>query len=163
MPIRVNLRHLEAHEVHLQGELSAEDLNLEVHDQMIEARQPLKYDLEVQKLEHNLLAQGSLSLVLDCKCVRCLKPFEFLLELDHWTVHLPLLGEEAVPVLNDCVDLTPYIREDILLEFPQHPLCAAECRGLPHSLIGKGKKPSTASPEAGSSAWAELNKLKLKD
>ena len=160
MPIRVNLRHLEAHEVHLQGELSAEDLNLEVHDQMIEARQPLKYDLEVQKLEHNLLAQGSLSLVLDCKCVRCLKPFEFLLELDHWTVHLPLLGEEAVPVLNDCVDLTPYIREDIVLALPQHPLCEPECKGLPapHKGLALGGLGKEQPP---SSAWAELNKLKL--
>ena len=158
MPIRVNLRHLEAHEVHLQGELSAEDLNLEVHDQMIEARQPLKYDLEVQKLEHNLLAQGSLSLVLDCKCVRCLKPFEFLLELDHWTVHLPLLGEEAVPVLNDCVDLTPYIREDILLALPQHPLCEPECGGL--ELPASVKDPGETS-EKTPSPWAELDKLKL--
>ena len=164
MPITINLRHLEQDDVHLDDELPAEELDLDIRDELIEANQPLKYDLEVQKLEHNLLVQGKLSLKLDCTCVRCLKKFEFVLKLDPWTAHVPLQGEEAVPVANDFVDLTPYIREDILLAFPQHPLCAAECRGLPKTFIGKGKKPSTASSEAGSSsAWAELNKLKLED
>ena len=67
---------------------------------------------------------------LDCECVRCLKTFQYQLD---WTIGpaiCRLKGEEDVPVVNDCVDLTPYMREDILLEFPQHPLCEPECRGL---------------------------------
>jgi uncharacterized metal-binding protein YceD (DUF177 family) len=98
-----------------------------------------------------------------CLCVRCLKPFEFPLKLDKWTQLLPLAGEEKVSVVNDCVDLTPFMREDILLEFPQHPLCKADCSGLPKTLIGKVKKPSGAGQaKAQSSAWAALDKLKLK-
>jgi uncharacterized protein len=94
--------------------------------------------------------------------VRCLKPFQYDLKLDKWACHLPLQGEESAVVINDCVDLTPYIREDILLEFPQHPLCDPECRGLPTLSVGKAKSTgSTGSAEMGSSAWAELNKLKL--
>jgi uncharacterized metal-binding protein YceD (DUF177 family) len=45
-------------------------------------------------------------------------------------LHLPLEGEDKVPVDNDCVDLTPFVREDILLEFPQHPLCKPDCGGI---------------------------------
>jgi uncharacterized protein len=162
MPVTVNLRHLEAHDVHLEGDLPAPELELDVRDELIEIREPLKYDIEVQKLEHNLLVTGSLRLKLDCKCARCLRPFQFDLEIDPWTVHLALMGEDAVPVSNDCIDLTPYIREDILLEFPQHPLCDAECRGLPKTVSGKAKKPLSASQtETGSPAWSELNKLKL--
>jgi uncharacterized metal-binding protein YceD (DUF177 family) len=60
------------------------------------------------------------------------------------------------------VDLTPYVREDILLEFPRHPLCNPECRGLPNKSIGKPRNTSgTGKTGADSSAWAELNKLKL--
>jgi len=67
-----------------------------------------------------------------------------------------------VPVLNDCVDLTPSVREDILLEFPQHPLCDRECRGLLNASVGKREKTdNTGQNEADISAWAELNKLKL--
>jgi len=160
MPIAVNLRHLEAHDVQLKGELPAEELDLDTRDEMLEAHQPLKYDLEVQKLEQSLLIQGSLQLMLDCKCVRCLKPFEYKLELDPWSAVLELQGEEAAPVVNDCVDLTPYVREDILLEFPQHPLCERECRGLPKPSVGKKQKTSNQN-EGESSAWAELNKLKF--
>jgi uncharacterized protein len=151
---------LEAHEVELEGELSAGDLDIETHDEVVEVGGPLYYKLEAQKIENALLVQGSLRLQLDCQCVRCLKAFQFQLELDPWTLHLPLSGEDAAPVSNDCVDLTPYIREDILLEFPQHPLCERECRGLPKTSVGRPKSAKNADA-VGSPAWTELNKLKL--
>jgi uncharacterized metal-binding protein YceD (DUF177 family) len=59
------------------------------------------------------------------------------------------------------VDLKPVVREDILLDFPRHPLCNADCRGLPESSVGKSQRSGKDSAKAGSSAWAELNKLKL--
>jgi uncharacterized protein len=162
MAVSVNLRHLEAHNVRLEGELSVEELDIDTGDDVIRLAEPLQYDLEVQKLEGGLLIQGNLRLLLDCECVRCLKPFQHLLELKDWTLHLPLQGEEAVTVNNDCVDLTPHLREDILLEFPQHPFCEPECRGLPQSTVGKARKTSSGQSREGSSAWDELNKLKFK-
>ncbi len=162
MPLCVNLRHLELHELQLEGELSAEELDIETRDEMIQIKRPLKYDLEVQNLDSSLLVQGQLALTLSCQCVRCLKPVDFPLQLDDWTIDVPLEGDEAVQVINDCVDLTPFIREDILLEFPQHPLCDPECRGLSNPSVGKAKnKSGTGKAEPGSSAWAELNKLKF--
>ncbi len=162
MPLLVNLRHLDAHNLRLEGELPVTELDLDPRDEVIHVGGPLEYRLEVQKLEGGLLIQGRLRLALECQCVRCLKSFPVTLNLGAWTLHLPLEGEEAARVTNDCVDLTPYLREDILLEFPQHPLCDPECRGLPKTYIGKRKKTGVAGqPEAGSSAWNELNKLKL--
>jgi len=110
-----------------------------------------------------LLIQGRLRLVLACQCVRCLKAFQRPLVFAQWTRHLPLEGEDRVSVVNDCVDLTPYIREDILLEFPQHPLCDPECRGLPKTWQGERTPAGNPDPArlAGSPAWAELNKLKF--
>jgi len=163
MPLRVNLRHLEEHELRLDGELPVAELELDLQDDMCRAEQPLQYDLEVQEMEKELLVQGSLSLALKCECVRCLKTFDYVLELPQWTRLLPLEGEEKTPIDNDCVDLTPYVREDILLEFPQHPLCETECRGLPVKE-GKAKKatqPGDSNQEP--SAWAELDKLKFKN
>ena len=162
MAITVNLRHLEAHNKRLTGELPVEELDLDIRDELIQARRPLEYDLEVQKLEDGLLVQGKLRLFLDCQCVRCLKPVPHLVQLDPWTCHLPLQGEERVEVTNDLVDLTPSIREDILLEFPQHPLCDPECGGLPKNLVRRGKNTSsTGQAGPGSSAWDELNKLRF--
>jgi uncharacterized protein len=162
MPLFVNLRHLEAHNARLHGELSVEELDIDARDEVIQVTQPLQHDLEVQKVEDGLLPQGHLRLVLDCLCVRCLKPFQFPLDLKAWACHIPLEGEEKAPVVNDCVDLTPFVREDILLEFPRHPLCDPQCRGLPKMSVGKAKQTSGAGKtEVGSPAWAELNKLKF--
>ena len=161
MSISVNLRHLEAHPVHLEGELPVKELDIDTRDEMIQVAKPLKYDIDVEKLDGGLLAQGRLDLTLQCQCVRCLKPFQHRLKLAHWSRHLPLQGEERVPVVNDCIDLTPIVREDILLEFPQHPLCDPECRGLPNPMAGKAQKTSANQSETDESAWAELNKLKF--
>jgi uncharacterized protein len=162
MPLKVNLRHLEAHEARLAGELPVGELDIDPRDEAIRLGPPLEYNLEAQMLEDSLLVEGSLRLELQCDCVRCLKPVQYQIELDPWTCHLPLKGEEAVPVINDCVDLTPPIREDILLEFPQHPLCKADCQGLPAMKQGKpGNASSIGQPKMGSPAWVELNKLKF--
>jgi len=162
MRLPVNLRHLAAHSLRLQGELPVAELDIDTRDEMIELAQPVEYDLEVEKLEGGLLLQGDLHVRLQCRCVRCLKAFEHRLDLNDWTCHVPLQDEEAAPVVNDRVDLTPFVREDILLEFPQHPLCDPQCRGLPIAEPGKAKKSSGAAPtEASPHAWAELNKLKF--
>ena len=162
MPLLVNLRHLDVHALHLEGQLSEAELEIDPRDEIIELGGPLEYDLQVEKLEGGLLLQGRLSLDLKCQCVRCLKRFKYRMELEPWTSHLPLQGEDAVPIANDCVDLTPPIREDILLEFPQHPLCERECSGLQNAPVGKSQTFSdSGSSEEGSPAWRALNKLKL--
>jgi len=74
---------------------------------------------------------------------------------------LPLEGEDRAPVVNDLVDLTPYVREDILLAFPQHPLCDPECGGLPAFAEKAKKSRDSGQAEPGSAAWAELNKLRF--
>jgi uncharacterized protein len=161
MPLLVNLRHLEAHNLKLHGQLALGELDIETLDETIQLSEPLQYDIDVQKLEGSLLLQGRLTLFLQCECVRCLKPFSYTLDLNSWTLHLPLKGEDAIPVVNDCVDLTPSIREDILLAFPQHPLCDPECCGLPADARMAKHTSSAGRPEHGSPAWDELNKLKF--
>jgi uncharacterized protein len=159
MSLKVNLRHLDDDDLQLQDEMPVAELDLGVADELIHAEKPLRYDLTVNLLHDALLVTGSLMLPLDCECVRCLKKFKTELKLAPWAVHLPLEGEEKVSVENDCVDLTPFMREDILLNFPQHPLCKPDCAGLKT----KSKAPKAEAAEnPASAAWAELDKLKLK-
>jgi uncharacterized protein len=155
--LSINLRHLEAHEIRLEGKLAAADLDFDLHDEMIRAEQPLRHNLTVEKLDDALLVTGSLELILDCKCVRCLKSFKHRLVLEDWACHLPLAGVEKAAVNNDCVDLTPFVREDMLIEFPQHPLCKPDCGGLKKNQARK----TGGKDKSESAAWAELDKLKL--
>ena len=154
-----NLRELENSEVRLQGELPVAELDLDVNDELVHAVSPLRYDLTVQSLHDSILVMGRLVLPLDCECGRCLKPFAFDLVLDPWALHLPLEGEDKVAVENDSVDLTPFVREDMLLNFPQHPLCKPECAGLKNKNTVRAAE---ADDTPASIVWAELDKLKLK-
>jgi uncharacterized protein len=156
--LKVNLRHLEENGIHLQGELPVAELALGVNDELVHAEKPLRYDLNVEQLHDALLVTGSLALPLACECARCLKKFKTELKLAGWTAHLPLEGEDKVPVENDCVDLTPFVREDILLDFPQHPLCKPDCAGLKK----KAARKAVAEEKPVAAVWATLDKLKLK-
>ena len=162
MALLINLRQLDTENLELKGEVPGSELDLEGVDELIKIEKPLKYQLKAQKLDESILVQGSLELTINCECVRCLKPFTQRLEIEDWACLLPLEGDEKVTVTNDCIDLTPYAREDILLGFPQHPLCNAECGGLPKKAIGKTKKTGgVGQTKEISSAWTELNKLKF--
>ena len=160
MSVEFNVRHLEDQNLHLEDEISASELDIDQLDELIHVRKPLHYDLEVEKMDRAILVQGRLDLKLDCECARCLKPFEYPLVLADWACHLPLEGDEKVTISNDVVDLTPYIREDIVLAFPQHPLCKPDCKGLENPRKGSAADAQHES-ELTSSAWSELNKLKF--
>ena len=162
MPLTLTLRQLQTESLELFGELPVADLTLEPLDPALHFTHPLEHELTATVMEDAILVQGTLRLPLECECVRCLKRFDFDLELPDFAAHLPLSGEDVVPIVDDCVDLTPFLREDILLTLPQHPLCKPDCRGLSQLAAG-GASGQTTQTNAGASAWAALNKLKLKD
>jgi len=159
MAIKINLRQLEEHGLRLEGELPLAELDLGVADELIHLNHPLKYKLQVEQLHDSILVTGSLRLPLDCECGRCLKAYKDELALRDWALHLPLEGEDKVSIKDDSIDLTPFVREDMLLEFPQHPLCKPDCSGLKKK---KSAPLTVADEEPPPDPWAELNKLKLK-
>ncbi len=162
MPLTINLRHLERADARMEGTLTPAELELENLDELITAAGPLSYAVVVERSDENLLVSGKLAIELECQCARCLAPFRYNLELDPWHALIPLSGEECAPVVNDSVDLTPFVREDILLEFPQHPLCKPECGGLPKAKQMSVPRPAESGPAGTASpAWDKLNKLKL--
>jgi uncharacterized protein len=161
MSLQINLRHVEEQELQLNGEISAVELQLETLDELIQARRPLFYDLVVQKTGDSILARGKIEITLDCTCARCLKPFQHAVCLEDWAAHLPLEGPEKAQIKDDLVDLTPFVREDILLEFPQRPLCGADCPGLAKRSESADQRPDDHGPAGSSPAWSELNKLQF--
>jgi len=162
MPLIVNLHHLARQRVRLQGVLPAGELDIDTRDEMLRLGETLQHDLLVEKIEHHLLVRGELEVRLACRCVRCLEPFCRPLRLADWLCEIPLTGPERCPVHDDCVDLTPYVREDILLAFPQHPLCRPDCPGL--TVAGSDVTQSRRGSHRGvrsPSVWAALDKLKF--
>ena len=162
-PLVVFLSQLERGSVELTGELSPADLELPMDDELLHLNHPLQYNLDVEIVGEGILAKGSVRIAIDCDCARCLKPFVYALEFEDWACHLSLEGEDKVIVDGDAVDLTPQLREDIVLALPQHPLCDSNCNGLPGAVKKDEGKPSVAQSkgEKSTSIWDQLDKLKL--
>jgi len=98
MSLKINIRHLEAGGILLRGELPAAEAGLDFPDELVHARQPVRYELTAQKSGRNILVRGRVALVLDCECARCLKAFQQRVALEPWTALVPLAGPEKAGI-----------------------------------------------------------------
>ena len=162
MPLLLHLNELEEGPVLLRGELTPDELELVNLDELVRVSGFVKLQLKAELVDGEVLVEGQVKVRVDCECCRCLKAFKEKVDLNNWAWLVPLEGEEKVQLTGDCVDLTPQLREDILLALPQHPLCRPECSGLPFTAPNQEKQGSSSPREdSNSSVWAELNKLRL--
>ena len=97
-------------------------------------------------------------------CRRCLEPAGGVLELrvrEHFTEGGD--GEETYPLHDGDVDLEPMVRDAVLLELPQAPLCRPDCRGLcPVCGANRNLDPCHCQPPA-DDRWAALDVLRVPD
>jgi uncharacterized protein len=100
--------------------------------------EPVLVEAMVNKLEPHLIgANVHQTTTATLTCSRCLTPFAFPVDT-HWSErftdeeHRAIdTEEEQVHLIEGQVlDLTPYIRESILLQLPYAPVCREECKGL---------------------------------
>lgn len=162
MAFKVNIKHLESDGKHYEGAIPEEELDLDLHDELLHPTGPLTYKLWIEKHEENLLLQGELSQSYQCECARCLKSFEYKASITDWNGFVALEGEESLPINNDTVDLTAVLREDILLVLPQHPVCGQDCQGMV-SQAGSEEQTDGKVEATASSPWAALDDLKLEN
>lgn len=161
MSLKVNLKHLEEGPVDLDDSIPGIELAPDFQDELIRLVHPVEYELTVERQGEGLLVTGQVSTRLECDCARCLKTFLMPLEIPDYTSLVSLVpvdGEVFAVRDGDFADLTPVIREDILIALPTSPLCSTDCRGLQ-------RKPENPDADLGSSssagAWTALDKLKL--
>ncbi|MEN9601906.1 MAG: hypothetical protein RLZZ313_725 [Verrucomicrobiota bacterium] len=159
MSLKVNLRLLEKESIQLDGDILGSELAPDFHDELMRLSHPVEYELTVDRQSESLLVIGSLRTHVDCECSRCLKSFVLSVQLDEFSVLSPLEGEDALPVDGDFADLTPSLREDILLSLPTNPLCGPDCRGLKPK--GQSRELQVREQAEPNSAWSALDNLKL--
>jgi uncharacterized protein len=153
--MKVHLSQIPPEGLHLEGEEPGDFLDL--HDaQPVRVLGPLVYTLDLGLSEGGLWAAGSLSMDLELQCVRCLEPFAYPLRVDDFAMQIELTGAETI-------DLTPMLREDILLALPAHPRCDwSGDKVCPVRLEARERGgPLDTGAEAGpSAAWQTLDQLK---
>jgi uncharacterized metal-binding protein YceD (DUF177 family) len=98
--------------------------------------------------------KGELTQPVELRCVRCLEAFPFEVKVKDFTVHTDLSGPEEV-------DLTPFMREDILLNLPAYPHCDREGKRICPVSVEILKPEAGAVLEERPPDWNALDKLKL--
>jgi len=103
---------------------------------------PAEVDVRFYRTGQELFFQGQLHSRVAGVCARCLATFEFTHDPDFDFIVVPRQGIWAEEPLDDGgdehmmwyegeeVDLTPPLRERLLLTLPTLPLCRDDCRGL---------------------------------
>ena len=138
----------------LKGELAPGILAL--HDEGARADQPIQAELRVEKDEENFWVTGWLRTTLSLRCGRCGEwlPWPVRAEVEH-------LFEAPHP---NSIDLTPFIREDILLELPLNAACRLGADGrCPVTGEVYQPRPETTGSLTGEAVWEALSKIKTKD
>ena len=150
----VHLRQIPNEGLHLEGEEECPILDLASEE--IICAGPLRYSLDVGISEGALWASGTLSQPVELTCVSCVERFVHTIEVPAFALHTEVGGPETV-------DLTPFVREDILLNLPAYPRCDREggrvCPGpnIPPARAGTGDEAEeTRKPD-----WSALDKLDL--
>jgi len=146
--MKVHLKQIPAQGLHLEGEEDCPIQDLEPEGIRCVGR--LHYDLDLGVAGRALWANGSLSQPVELSCVSCLEKFVYEIRAPAFAVHMELHGPETV-------ELTPSIREEILLNLPAHPHCDRD-----GNRVCKAKQVETTEQRIKrKSDWSALDKLKI--
>ena len=118
----------------------------------------------ITRTNQGILIQANLRAALELECVRCLNPVRQRLQ-----THFTELYAFSRRYMTDAglmmpetgiIDLTPVLREYMLLEVPISPLCRPDCKGL-CPVCGDNQNETTCQhdDEPGDSRLAALKNL----
>ena len=128
--------HFESPELHLPPDLDVTDFAGKVH---------------ISRTPQGLLFEGNFKANTLAECVRCLEPYHQLLEAEinevyAYKSHSFTDSNLFVPEDGN-IDLSPIIREYLVLETPIKPLCKEDCQGL-CTICGENLNVSTCEHQA---------------
>jgi uncharacterized metal-binding protein YceD (DUF177 family) len=147
--VKVHLNQIPTEGLHLEGDEECPILELQTEGILCVG--PLHYSIDVGVTGGALWASGSLSQAVEMRCVACLEKFVHEIQVPAFAIHTELHGPEMV-------DLTPFMREDLLLNLPAHPHCDRDA-----GRVCKPKKIEASEQDTKrKSDWSALDKLKLK-
>ncbi|MDA0990203.1 MAG: DUF177 domain-containing protein [Verrucomicrobia bacterium] len=158
------------------GDLSAEALDI-IATETLALAAPVHVEVTATLVPGALLVRGSLSTELAYPCSRCNAATRVPLTVPRfeavWTLSTD--GDQPPQRVEDeldmsirpnaseleSVDLTPDLREAIILAFPAYPVCRSDCKGL-CARCGKNLNDSACSCRApDDNRWSALDHLEI--
>ncbi|HEV8263669.1 MAG TPA: DUF177 domain-containing protein [Gemmatimonadales bacterium] len=165
--LRVDLRELGLGPVDTRGELGQADPLLAGLD--VALREPVAVGGRLQATgEGRFYWHGTLRTVMAAECRRCLTPITVPVTAQIGALFTQdadaLEDPDSYPLPPDAteIDLTPAVREELILAVPQYVLCREDCRGLcPRCGEDLNAGPCGCAPAA-DLRWQALQALKGK-
>ena len=118
---------------------------------------PLRYSLDIGVSSDGLWATGEISIDLELECVRCLEKFSYPLVVPDVALQVELPPQESI-------DLTPQLREDILLALPAYPHCdwsgERACPGRQEAKEDAASAEGAGDSPRAPSAWEVLDQIR---
>jgi uncharacterized metal-binding protein YceD (DUF177 family) len=146
--MKVHLRQIPSEGLHLQGDEDCPIAGLERED--VRCAGFLSYKIDIGISGAALWANGSLRQSVELRCVSCLEKFVHEIWVPAFAVHTQLRGPEVI-------DLTPLMREDLLLNLPAHPHCDRD-----GGRVCKANQMETREQDTKRQAdWSALDRLKI--
>ena len=93
-------------------------------DPFIRVESDVQYALYVQCVSEELIVQGTLSVDLGLKCIRCSEFFSTTVTDSDFLRAYPASED------TESVEITLDMRENLLLHIPTFPVCGEGCKGL---------------------------------
>ena len=113
----------------------------------------IAYRIHVERIGSELLARGRVSQRFGCTCSRCAERFSLEVAEPSFFANYP--AEEG----TEFVDLTPEMREAIILDLPGYPVCREDCKGLCARCGANRNRETCACGPAPGGSWAALDLL----
>ncbi len=102
------------------------------------AGSPVELDLRMESVVEGVLVSGSATVETAAECSRCLDPvtgsivvaLQQLFEYPDLATPPGADGDPLPQLVGDLLDLEPVLRDGVVLDLPQVPVCTPDCPGL---------------------------------
>ena len=159
VPVTELVRRPGSHK-HVHAIVDAEDLALP--EARVPDGAPIEVDVELQALSDGIVVHGRVTAPWEGVCRRCLQPARGSTAAEVEEVYqVRPTSEEAFTFDGDAIDLTPLVRENVLVDLPMAPLCRDDCAGLcPTCGADRNLAPCDCRSGATDPRWGLLDDLK---
>lgn len=164
--LRIDLRALREGPVDREGMVDlSEETWSEVSGELVG---PVSLSYRVsEQMEGDVRVTGSLTGTLRLPCRRCLRPADERISAEFDALFRLEGGESTeaqavypLPGGGPMLDLTPMLREELLLAVPDWPLCRADCQGLcPHCGVDRNRESCDCALEEPDPRWDVLRTM----
>ena len=134
--------------------------DLDVHDERITG--PVDVRVGLESTLDGIEVAGTITVPWATVCRRCLRPVDGVAGIDVAELYQErVVDPDAFAIEGDQLDLAPMVRELVLLELPDAPLCRDDCAGIcPVCGADRNDAPCRCDTSVRDDRWAALDELR---